>query len=184
MYPIQLCVWFCAHFIEFYVIPQIAYRLLELYGQLKDLGNPLYFKDTVEPLCFKGTVEPLPCGIDRTSADARVRETEVNLESWKKRVTALRSQYDWLLFFSIPKILRLYKLVSLCGERNEQLDKIVDEIKFQSKSDETTRHRLFSVSEERHEQLDEIVAEISFLCKNDQTTRNDLKQRVKVGVHA
>ena len=97
-------------------------------------------------------MEPLFCGFDCTSADARVRETEVNLESWKKRVTALRSQYDWLLFFSIPKILRLYKLVSVCGERNEQFD--------------------------------EIVAEISFLCKNDQTTRKDLKQRVKVGVHA
>ena len=96
-------------------------------------------------------MEPLFCGIDRTNADARVRETEVNLESWKKLLTELRSKYGWLLFFSIPKILRLYTLVSVC--------------------------------EGRHEQLDEIVAEISFLCQNDEASRQNLKQRVKVGVH-
>ena len=96
-------------------------------------------------------MEPLLCGVDRTNADDRVRKTEVHLENWKKRVTELRSQYDWLLFFSIQKILRLYKLVSVCEERDKQLDKI--------------------------------VAEISFLCKNDVATRQNLKQRVKVGVH-
>ncbi len=135
LYKLHVRILFVCFFLHSWtlILSQIAYRLLELYGQLKDLGNPLY---------FKGTVEPLFCGIDRTNADARVRETEVNLESWKKRVTELRSQYDWLLFFSIQKILRLYKLVSVCEERHEQLDEIVAEISFLCKNDEATRQNL------------------------------------------
>ncbi len=87
-------------------------------------------------------MEPLFCGINRTNADARVRETEVNLESWKKRVTELQYKYDWLLFFSVQKILRLYELVSVCEGRDEQLDKIVAEISFLCQNDEATRQNL------------------------------------------
>ena len=87
-------------------------------------------------------MDPLFCGVERTSADARVRETEINLDSWKKRVTELRSNYDWLLFFSIQKILRLYKLVSVCEGRHEQLHEIVAEISFLCQNDEATRQNL------------------------------------------
>ncbi len=115
-------------------LSQIAYRLLELYGQLNDLGNPFYLSGT--------TVKPLFCGIDRTNADARVRETEFMLDKWKKSITELRSQYNWLLFFSIPKILNLYKLVSVWEGQNEQLDEIVAEISFLCQNDEVTRQNL------------------------------------------
>ncbi len=130
MYPIDVCRFVLIFLINF---SQIAYRLLELYGQLKDLGNPLY---------FQGKVEPLFCSINRTKADARVTKTEDNLESWKKRVAELRIQYKWLLFFSIPKILRLYKLVSVCDDRDKQLDEIVAEISFLCQNDKATRQSL------------------------------------------
>jgi len=98
-----------------------------LYNKLKDLGNPQY---------FKSTVDPLPCSIDRRNADARVKETEVTLESWRKRVSELRSQYDWLLFFSIPKILNLYNLMS-SGE--DKMDQIVAEVSFLCRNNQASR---------------------------------------------
>ena len=83
----------------------------------------------------------LSCSTDSSYADNRVRETEATLESWRNHVTELRSQYNWLLFFSIPKILRLYDLLST-GDDPEVLDKIVDEISILGHNDQPTRHRL------------------------------------------
>ena len=113
--------------------PQVAYHLLELYGQLKDLGNPLY---------IKGAVDSLPCSTSRTDADSKKRKTEATLEGWRKSVTELRSQYDWLLFFSIPKILRLHNLLSNRTGEQDELDKIVCEISFLCCNDEPTRDTL------------------------------------------
>ena len=112
----------------------MASKLLELYVRLKELGNPRY---------FKGTIDPLPCSIGRQEADHRVQETAQTLESWRNRVIELRSQYDWLLFFSIPKILRLYKLLSAKDlEPNLQLDRIVHEISFLCKNNQPTKKEL------------------------------------------
>ena len=49
------------------------------------------------------------------------------LTPWKKRVAELRSQYDWLLFFSMPKLLRLYYLLQV---EDPNLEAIVHEISF------------------------------------------------------
>ena len=58
-------------------------------------------------------------------------------------MTELRSQYDWLLFFSIPKILRLYKLLSGSEDcEQEEVDKIVCEISFLCQNDVSTRNTL------------------------------------------
>ena len=65
----------------------------------------------------------------------------------------LRSQYHWLLFFSIPKMLQLYKLLSNAYNCDtENLDKAECEM----------------------------VGEISFQCQNDQFTRDELKISIKV----
>ena len=114
----------------FIFFSKIAYRLLELYGQLRDLGHTDYSKD------------PLPCCIIRTTADNRVRETEATLEHWRKRVVELRSRYPWLLFFSIPKILGLYKLLSTRDSDSKHLDKIVCEISFLCPNDQNKRSDL------------------------------------------
>ena len=49
------------------------------------------------------------------------------LNTWKERVVELRSQYDWLLFFSMPKLLRLYYLLQV---KDPNLEAIVHEISF------------------------------------------------------
>ena len=123
----------------------MAYRLLELYIQLKDLGNPQY---------CEGKVSNLSCGIDCTTADERVRETEAVVKDWKTRVQDLRCQYKWLLFFSIPKTLRLFKLLSQSN--------LVSDCSIQ---------------------VDKILGEICFLFKNDQETRNALKHSIMVCFH-
>ena len=46
---------------------------------------------------------------------------------WMECVAELRSQYDWLLFFSVPKLLRLYHLLQ---EEDLNLEAIVHEISF------------------------------------------------------
>ena len=102
--------------------------------QLKDSGNPHY---------CRGKVTSLMCSIARSHADNRVKETEAALESWKKRVAELRNQYRWLLFFSIPKILYLYKLLSSSEDGEpELLDKIVCEISFLCQNDQSSRDAL------------------------------------------
>ena len=77
----------------------------------------------------------------KEKADHRVLETELALSRWKKRVTELRAQYDWLLFFSIPKILNLYKLL-ISSDLNIQLDFIIHEISFLCQNDVHTREDL------------------------------------------
>ena len=47
------------------------------------------------------------------------------LTNWMQRVAELRSQYDWLLFFSVPKLLLVYHLL-----QEENVEAIVHEISF------------------------------------------------------
>ena len=47
------------------------------------------------------------------------------LTNWMKCVAELRSQYDWLLFFSVPKLLLVYHLL-----QEENVEAIVHEISF------------------------------------------------------
>ena len=56
---------------------------------------------------------------------SQVHETEKMLTNWMQRVAELRSQYDWLLFFSVPKLLLVYHLL-----QEENVEAIVHEISF------------------------------------------------------
>lgn len=40
-----------------------------------------------------------------------MQEIEATLQEWTEKVVALRQRYTWLLFFSVPKLLRLYNLL-------------------------------------------------------------------------
>ena len=144
MYPVKhslLSYYFFDHCITSFcfqidlkILHQVASKLLELYGQLKYLGNPLFFEDTINPL---------PCSIGRPEAGYRVKETEQTVIAWGHRVDEFRSQYDWLLFFSIPKLLCLYKMLSDKElDSRLQLDKIVHEISFLCKNDVFAREGL------------------------------------------
>ena len=78
---------------------------------------------------------------------------ETKLTSWTSTVTKLRSQYEWLLFFSVPKLLILYQLIRVWDEEN------IDEC------------------------LDLVVKEVMFLVSNDSMTRNAIKEQIEVRIH-
>ena len=84
-------------------------------------------------------------------------DTEQILTAWSKQVAELHSIYDWLLFFSVPKLLLLHQLL-IEGEKAGPL-----------------------AEEERARWQAEVVREVSFLCENTSDAREQLMKRVKVG---
>ena len=57
----------------------------------------------------------------------QVSETEMMLTKWMQSVSELRDQYNWLLFFSMPKLLHLSHLLQ---EETLNMELIVHEISF------------------------------------------------------
>ena len=57
------------------------------------------------------------------------------LTTWMQHVTKLRNQYDWLLFFSVPKMLLLYHLLQ---DEKPNLEAIVHEISFLCSNEQAT----------------------------------------------
>ncbi len=50
------------------------------------------------------------------------------LTNWNKEVSDLRARYPWLLFFSVPKMLLLHKLMSSSSQ--DEVKKVVHEVSF------------------------------------------------------
>ena len=76
-----------------------------------------------------------------------MQSLEDNLQEWTEKVAALRQQYTWLLFFSVPKLLRLHSLThpsenSLTNQPEVDLDAIVHDICFLFENDLLVRRRL------------------------------------------
>lgn len=69
------------------------------------------------------SLPPSPLSLSLPSS--QVHETEKMLTNWMQRVAELRSQYDWLLFFSVPKLLLVYHLL-----QEGNVEGIVHEISF------------------------------------------------------
>lgn len=114
----------------------MAYKLLELYVKLRELGHNRYINE--------GNTGPaLACQINSMDAEERVKETEAILTTWTHEVANLRRDYSWLLFFSVPKLLRLYQLLS---EEQDDMDvhlkRIVHEISFLCVNNVDTRKRM------------------------------------------
>ena len=61
-------------------------------------------------------------------AETRVKEVEQELIAWKESVNMLHSEYNWLLFFRIPKLLKLYHLIM--DDIEDKESKVVHEISF------------------------------------------------------
>ena len=74
----------------------------------------------------------------------KVEDVGCQLTSWTQTVTRLRSQYEWLLFFSVPKLLLVYQLMQGWNEEEEEgcLDQLVREIMFLITNDPLTRDTL------------------------------------------
>ena len=124
--------------IKFFSLPpaQVAYKLLELYIKLRELGHIQYINE--------GNTGPaLSCKITTEAVEERVRETEVILTTWTHEVANLRKEFRWLLFFSVPKLLRLYRLLSEEQENmNVHLKRIVHEISFLCVNNADARKRM------------------------------------------
>ena len=74
---------------------------------------------------MKFTQYPNPCVSFPFSL--QICKAEKLLAKWTQDVDELRNQYHWLLFFSMPKMLRLNHLL---WEKNPNVEAIVHEISF------------------------------------------------------
>ena len=115
---------------------QVAYKLLELYVKLRELGHIQYINEG-------NTGPPLACTIDPENAEERVKETEVILKTWTHEVERLRHEFSWLLFFGVPKLLRLFRLLSEEQEDSQlHLKRVVHEISFLCTNNVDARQRI------------------------------------------
>lgn len=74
----------------------------------------------------------------------QVTDTENKLTKWASSVTRLRSQHEWLLFFSVPKQLLLYRLIQEWNEENAEnlVYLVLKEVMFLVSNDHQTREQL------------------------------------------
>ncbi len=122
--------------IYWYYFPiQTAYKLLELYQKLKDLGHPRYLST--------GSVASIPCSTPKAEVDDKVQNTQQLLVSWTQEVTGLRSWYHWLLYLNMPKLLQLYHLLHQPGPvSSDTVDSIVHEVSFLAPNSPSEREKL------------------------------------------
>lgn len=119
----------------FLSIVQTVHKLFELYLKLRELGHPSYL--------LKGDIPPISCSIVKETADKMVQQTQQAVTEWTEEVTELRNRYPWLLYFSIPRMLQLYKLILPTSvSRKETEKKIVHEVSFLATSNRTERKKL------------------------------------------
>ena len=72
-----------------------------------------------------------------------VQDTQQAVTEWSQQISELRNQYTWLLYFSIPRMLKLYMLMhSEELEKTEKVDKIVCEVSFLATNQQTEREKL------------------------------------------
>ena len=48
-------------------------------------------------------IPPIPCSILKEKLDVLVEDVQKAVLEWSQKVSDLRSQYPWLLYFSIPE---------------------------------------------------------------------------------
>jgi len=89
-------------------------------------------------------VASIPCSTAKTEVDAKVQSTQRLLGEWTQEVGQLHSQYRWLLYLNMPKLLKLYHLLCRCeeGEENGRVDSIVHEVSFISQNNSIEREKL------------------------------------------
>ena len=85
--------------------------------------------------------------------DIKVKEVQNLVTEWYQEMSNLQDQYTLLLYFSVPKILLLYKLLnSSCLEEGENC------------------------------RVDNIFCEISFLVNNQLVEKEKLRSKVQVSI--
>ena len=120
---------------------QVAYKLHNLYVKLHELGHAKYIKEgELGP--------PLYCSISPGDAEGKVKEAEQVLASWKDEIKKFHQKFHWLLFFRVPKLLRVYHMLYEEEEAtHDHIRRIVHEISFLCENDVETRSRMYGVVE-------------------------------------
>ena len=88
---------------------------------MKELGHPEYIT--------KKLTGPFKCSQDKSQVDMQIKNTEQQLSDWKEKILQLQSQYKWLLYFNMPKLLQLYSLLN-CPDVEEKVGAILNEMNF------------------------------------------------------
>ena len=80
----------------------------------------------------EGKIASIPCSQAKVKVDEQLQRTKGDLTSWIHNVSQLQSRYHWLLYFNMPKLLQLYKLLHnpVDMDRKERSQKILHEISF------------------------------------------------------
>lgn len=76
--------------------------------------------------------------------DAMVKETQQLVAELSHKVSKLRSDYKWLLYFSVPKMLRLYQFINpseLIG-KTKKINSILHEVSFMAVNQTSEREKL------------------------------------------
>lgn len=74
----------------------------------------------------------------------KVHDKRLVLKKWIESVATLRSEYNWLLFFSVPKLLHLYHLLKT---KDPNLEAIVHEISFLFSKEQAAWKRVLGMVE-------------------------------------
>ena len=64
------------------------------------------------------------------NANILMQQAEEALDAWIHKAAELRSQYPWLLYFSVPRMLRLYRLIVPTTSDEAIEFRIVHEVSF------------------------------------------------------
>ena len=97
------------------------YKVFDLYQKLQELGY--YYS------CSKSTIKPFMCSNSKDTIDRLVNDTQVVVEKWRQKVSDLRICHNWLLYFCMPKLMHLYRLIESSVEV-ERVDLIIHEVSF------------------------------------------------------
>jgi len=88
-------------------------------------------------------VKYLSCKVEvDTSRKLETKEQELNV--WRRKLAELHAQYDWLLFLSVPKVLKIYALLR---QRKPSAFQITSEISFLFSNDPTAMEVVQNVVE-------------------------------------
>ena len=101
---------------------QAVHKLFELYLKLRELGHPKYSS--------KDGTQPIPCSMSIEDANILTQETEQALDAWTSEVAELCDKYPWLLYFSVPRMLQLYRLIVPTASDDAIELRIVHEVSF------------------------------------------------------
>ena len=72
----------------------------------------------------------------------KVNNLEEKLTEWRQKLKHLRTDYDKLLFFYIPKMLRMFKMLHSGSSLQENVPQLVQEVSFLFDSTAETREHL------------------------------------------